>query len=223
MRGEVEVSAGASEATFRRATRDDWPFAVDLIYGHPAPEVVAVTGDPVRARAFGLRFGAAVAGHELDPERTVIIERDGRSVGVLVGVTGPRSDLRIGPRLVWDAVRTLGLAGALRIAKFQRLRHAVSPQRPSRAYHIAEVHVVPECRGQGLGTAALDHAEDAARAEGYAQLSLITSTANPARRLYERCGFRVVETRTDPEHERLTGVVGRILMQKDLHEAHPPK
>ncbi len=40
--------------------------------------------------------------------------------------------------------------------------------------------------------------------------------ANPARRLYERHRFRVVETRTDADYERYSGVEGRVLMVKEL-------
>ena len=47
-------------------------------------------------------------------------------------------------------------------------------------------------------------------------MSLSTNTANPARRLYERHGFRIVETRTDSTYERLTGIEGRHLMVKAL-------
>jgi hypothetical protein len=41
-------------------------------------------------------------------------------------------------------------------------------------------------------------------------------TNNPARRLYARFGFEVVETRTDSAYEALTGVAGRVLMIKTV-------
>jgi ribosomal protein S18 acetylase RimI-like enzyme len=47
-------------------------------------------------------------------------------------------------------------------------------------------------------------------------MSLSTSTANPARRLYERHGFRIAETRTNATYEILTGIEGRHLMVKEL-------
>jgi ribosomal protein S18 acetylase RimI-like enzyme len=47
-------------------------------------------------------------------------------------------------------------------------------------------------------------------------MALTTTTENPARHLYERHGFRVVETRTDPAYERYTGIEGRHRMVKDL-------
>ena len=47
-------------------------------------------------------------------------------------------------------------------------------------------------------------------------MSLVTTVVNPARHLYERQGFKVVETRTDAEYERMTGIPGRNLMVKEL-------
>jgi len=47
-------------------------------------------------------------------------------------------------------------------------------------------------------------------------MSLTTTTINPARRLYERHGFHVVETKTDGAYERYTGIAGRHLMVKEL-------
>jgi ribosomal protein S18 acetylase RimI-like enzyme len=76
--------------------------------------------------------------------------------------------------------------------------------------------VDPTSRNKGIGGALLDHAEAAARAGGYRLMSLTTSMANPARRLYERHGFRVVETRTDADYKRYTGIDGRHLMVKEL-------
>ena len=66
------------------------------------------------------------------------------------------------------------------------------------------------------GGAALRFAEKEARRDGHSAMSLITTIVNPARRLYERQGFRVVETRTDPDYERYTGIPGRVLMVKEL-------
>lgn len=71
-------------------------------------------------------------------------------------------------------------------------------------------------RGNGVGAALLQQAEAEARIQSSTQLSLTTATNNPARRLYEREGFRLVETRTDPEFEHATGVAGRVLMVKSL-------
>jgi len=76
--------------------------------------------------------------------------------------------------------------------------------------------VDPRHRNRGIGGAMLDHAEEEARRRGHRLMSLTTTTANPARHLYERHGFRVVETLTDAAYERYTGIAGRHLMVKEL-------
>ena len=47
-------------------------------------------------------------------------------------------------------------------------------------------------------------------------MTLTTKVTNPARRLYERYGFRVVATKLDAEWERWALSPGRVQMQKDL-------
>ena len=53
-------------------------------------------------------------------------------------------------------------------------------------------------------------------AYGAAHLSLTTRSDNPARRLYERNGYTVIEERTGRRYARMTGTPGRILMVKPL-------
>jgi len=58
-------------------------------------------------------------------------------------------------------------------------------------WYVNVLAVQPRFRGRGLGTRLLALAEDAARDQGLAGLSVIVSDANPgARRLYERQGYR---------------------------------
>jgi len=92
----------------------------------------------------------------------------------------------------------------------------VTIEEPSNAYSIAELHVDPTYRSRGIGGAMLKYAEEQARHQGCRLMSLTTHIANPARHLYERHGFRVVETRTDPDYERYTGIEGRVRMVKEL-------
>jgi ribosomal protein S18 acetylase RimI-like enzyme len=57
-------------------------------------------------------------------------------------------------------------------------------------------------RGSGTGTCLLDGLARAALARGYTAISLTVNAANPALRLYERAGFRIVGR----EGDRLTMV-----------------
>jgi GNAT superfamily N-acetyltransferase len=52
------------------------------------------------------------------------------------------------------------------------------------------IGVVTEARGNGIGSALLDALLSLAREQGYRALSLSVDRQNPARRLYERKGFR---------------------------------
>ena len=57
--------------------------------------------------------------------------------------------------------------------------------------YISEVAVLPNFRGQGIGGAAIRSLLEDLRGLGFTSFSLVTHPQNPARRLYERLGFRV--------------------------------
>ncbi len=56
--------------------------------------------------------------------------------------------------------------------------------------HLANVRIAPEYQGRGLGTAILAAVRAEAARAGL-PVTLQVLKVNPARRLYERCGFRV--------------------------------
>lgn len=69
------------------------------------------------------------------------------------------------------------------------------PNFPGRAAHIANAgyFVVAGLRGQGIGSALVQHSLDAARALGFDAMQFnLVFESNPARRLYERLGFEAV-------------------------------
>jgi ribosomal protein S18 acetylase RimI-like enzyme len=57
-------------------------------------------------------------------------------------------------------------------------------------WRIVDIAILPEHRGRGLGTRAIKECQ-ARCAEAGAKLALQVATTSPARRLYERSGFRV--------------------------------
>ncbi|MBN1370890.1 MAG: GNAT family N-acetyltransferase [Anaerolineaceae bacterium] len=83
-------------------------------------------------------------------------------------------------------------------AAWLRLFSAESPGYGFVAEGIPElsVAVLPECRGQGVGTALLEGLLAAARGQ-YAAVSLSVSAGNPAAKLYRRLGFAVYEQTGD--------------------------
>jgi ribosomal protein S18 acetylase RimI-like enzyme len=198
----------------RKASASDTERIAELFAGDPGGEAIGIAGSRDKAIA----FGAGMVRLPDSPEgwrQTVVGELDGRVVGILIA-GGDHEDMRVTPRLVYLALRIFGPLGILRMIPRLRARVRVQPKTPSGAFHIAEIDVDPACRNTGIGGALLDFAEAEARAGGYRLMSLTTSTANPARRLYERHGFRVVETRTDTAYNRYTGIDGRHLMVKEL-------
>ena len=66
--------------------------------------------------------------------------------------------------------------------------------------------VMAEARGQGIGGALLDALLTLAREQGFRALSLTVERQNPARRLYERKGFRDAGV-SNPTNSDVTMVV----------------
>lgn len=65
--------------------------------------------------------------------------------------------------------------------------------RSAERLHVVDIALVPQMRGQGVGTALLQGLQAEAASAGL-PLRLSVYEANPARRLYERLGFSVFET-----------------------------
>jgi len=57
---------------------------------------------------------------------------------------------------------------------------------------IADIWRDPSLRGEGVGSLLITHARRVLAEDGFATLGLTVTHANPARRSYERAGFRVV-------------------------------
>ena len=201
--------------TFRRATADDSNLLADIVFGEPEQETYRVTAKLLEVEdAETLRGLFRLTWREArNWESSELAMLDGVPVGVLQ--TGG-SSMRITPRVVLAALRALGLLRTLRLPGRLRIRGHVTPPKPEGAYLVCEIHLVPEFRNRGIGTALLTHAEEDARHSGFTLMALTTLTTNPARRLYERFGFDVVGEATDPEFERLTGAAGNVLYVKRL-------
>jgi len=200
--------------TFREATPEDTERIAEIMFENPPRDVVGMLLDEERAR----RIGKELVRQPNSPQgwrRTVLAELSGEGIGVLQGgVEHP--GVRLSAGLALAALAIYGPVDLVRVVLRLRARRRVNIEEPSNAYSIAELHVDPTYRSRGIGGALLSYAEGQARQVECRLMSLTTHMANPARRLYERHGFRVVETRTDPDYERYSGIEGRVMMVKEL-------
>ena len=200
--------------TFRRATPEDTERIAEIISGEPGQEAIGLTGNADRARALGMAW-VRMPNSPQGWQHTVVAEMDGEVVAIMQAGSDPQ-EFKLTPAAALLAIRVLGPLRVLTHLPRLWARGRVQSQRPDGAYYIAELDVDPGYRNRGIGGAMLRYAEEKARRENCRLMSLTTHTSNPARHLYERHGYRVVETRTDPQYERHTGIDGRVLMVKEL-------
>jgi GNAT superfamily N-acetyltransferase len=66
---------------------------------------------------------------------------------------------------------------------------------PKKTLHVSVVYVLPQFRRGGIGGALIDRMLDWGRTAGSEQCELHVLSRNPARSLYERHGFSVVEVK----------------------------
>ena len=197
--------------TFRTASSADLPALRDVFGHEPSDEQVGLAGgDRSRAR----RFRDLIASQLFNPpglaRTTVAVDGD-----EVVGFVQAGVEAGISLWIVAGTVRIFGWRTPGFVRR-DRARSTVHLAPPPGAYHIAEIHVLSTRRNRGIGEALLDESEHQARSQGFGTMSLTTTTSNPARRLYERFGFDLVETRESEPYRAATGIAGRILMVKRL-------
>lgn len=88
--------------------------------------------------------------------------------------------------------------------------------RDTNANYISDVWVDPAHHGQGIGTMLVDGLLAQIVLLGFRTAEIGTHARNlPAIRLYEKCGFRIVE-QFDEWSDSLERIVGKVKMQTDL-------
>jgi GNAT superfamily N-acetyltransferase len=208
------VASTASDAIIRPATARDVERIAEIMHGDPGPELLAIVGDRSLARAFGK--GLVVLEHIPNAARpTVVAESDGGVIGVLQYTIGT-SDAGVTMERVRLALRVAGPVRLVRAIPRLRARQRIELMPPSDAFYVAELHVDPARRSEGVGARLLSWADEEAARLGRPRLALTTYSTNRARHLYERAGYVVTRDRTDPAYERYTGIPGRVLMEKQL-------
>jgi ribosomal protein S18 acetylase RimI-like enzyme len=206
-----------NDISIRPARAEDLDRIVAIMCDDPKPELRRVLADPERAK----RVDAILVrnGLEIEVRCAVLAVLGGEAVGLLErqrpGETWSPSVIAI-LRALLGAVRIAGPGAVAKFIRYQRCRGGVEIKAPKDAYYVGELDVHPDFRNRGIGARLMAHAEEEARAEHFARMALTTTITNPARHLYERQGFHIVETRRDASYERMTGIPGRVLMVKEL-------
>lgn len=89
------------------------------------------------------------------------------------------------------------------------------------SFYVCAVGVYGQYRGQGIGTALMERAEQRAREEGCGAMSLLVFDANDgAKRLYERLGYRVADRRAVVPHPLIQAEGDVLLMVRPFDETH---
>jgi ribosomal protein S18 acetylase RimI-like enzyme len=179
----------------------DWLFGQEP--GHPADSVVS--------ELYHRR------GNRVSHSFCWVAEQAGQVIGLLLAYPGHRMR-RLELRTGWQLVSIFGLAATLRLARRQPA-YGDLVEAQAGEYYVSNVAVDPVHQGRGIGGVLLAQAEGQARAEGLGKCSLIVTYDNPARRLYERCGYQVVSS-FDVDHPVLAhGSGGFHRMVKTLADA----
>jgi ribosomal protein S18 acetylase RimI-like enzyme len=197
----------------RAAVGGDVGRVAEIQHSTPASELVGLFGSVERARRFGIRQTARRG--VLDDRRPVIVACRGQRVVGFVQWSIGNAD-RTEERDVLDVLAVARLRDLARLPRRLKARARVDTPLPAAAFYIAELHVDPTERGAGIGGALLDAAVAEAERLGRKLVSLTTTIDNPARRLYDRHGFVVVDEQRDAEYEAISGSPGRVRMDLDL-------
>lgn len=86
---------------------------------------------------------------------------------------------------------------------------------PDRA-HLWALRVKPRWRRGGIGSHLLAAADRACRRYGLSTIELEVEVTNPARRLYERCGYAAVRSELVRDHRGELLGTGFVMMRKSL-------
>ncbi len=131
-------------------------------------------------------------GNRLGYDLCWVAEVDGRAVGLILAYPGKRLrrlDFHTGQGLI----RIFGLAATLRLVRRLSVYGNLMEAKADEMY-ISNLAVSPEMQGRGIGTALLSHADALARSHRLPKCSLLVTFDNPARRLYERSGYRMIHS-----------------------------
>ncbi len=173
---QTDASEAAPLIRLSMGDEIDWLFGQAA--GHPTDEVVKAL-----FRRRNNRVSHAVC---------CLAEWAGQVVGLLLAYPGHilhSLDLRTG----WHLLGIFGWRATLRLAR-QQAAYGDLVEAQADEFYISNLAVAPQVQSRGIGAHLLAHADALARSSGFSKCSLIVTYDNPARRLYARDGYEVVQS-----------------------------
>lgn len=148
----------------------------------------------------------------------MIAEKDGKAVAGLSGYNPEFHGMKYFVQILPEACGEIGWTKANLKEAFRRLAPFVScmSTEVSGVWIVESVAAMPEARRQGMMNLLLQEILAKGRTQGCqtAQISVLINNT-PARRAYEKAGFRYVDEKRDPEFETTYGDFGiaRLMMK----------
>lgn len=183
------AAAAALIASGGRLERHSLVMERDLARASAAPSAIRgfsiAPMSPGRAREYGEVVGRAYPPEHLDHEPTDL-DPDSAARAILELMRGET----LGP---WIAAASLHLADHNdRIAGQIVVNESAASDTSEAGPFVTDICVDPAFAGRGLGTALLAASAGLLTDLGWSTMALAVTVGNPARRMYERSGFRVI-------------------------------
>jgi ribosomal protein S18 acetylase RimI-like enzyme len=213
--GTVHADSGQPDLIATHAHAGDAERLASLMFLDPGREAVAMAGSASAAERFQVRM----LRRALQTGTSIVIIAEIASEPAGFAEVSQGAETPSFRTLATAAVAAMGIAGALRAARRSLARRKVDFAAPEGGVHLLELHVAPDLRNRGVGAFLLARVDEYAISQRAEHVSLTTATDNPARGLYERNGYRLVDQKTNALYERITGSEGRVLMVKPLQTA----
>jgi ribosomal protein S18 acetylase RimI-like enzyme len=121
-------------------------------------------------------------------------------------------------KYVNELIQIGGFINLIKMLFRQRLERLINVFNVEDEYYISNIAVFKEAQGKGYGVELLKRAEELAISEGYKKLSLAVEFYNTnAKRVYEKFGFKEVQTIEFPRKYHKFGLKGFYKMIKELN------
>lgn len=206
----------SKKAVIRPARPEDAPVVAQLMYYASVNYMLAFFGNTKDAiKVFRRMF--SLPRHTTSYTYAFVAEVEGNVVGSFSGFDGKswrasaHASWVYGP--LWFAI--IPLRQVIRmVAAFRDFNRAMLPILDEE-YYIEHLAILPDRRGQGIGTQLIEFAENQARTKWLKRVVLDVEIENEeARRLYERLGLQTIKVVTEPSYCKRFNIQGSIRMAK---------